>query len=318
MQEWMEQRDSEFDSLKEIKMYFENTKYFEFLCKYLNLLVSGKERTKLDKEVNMKIKELEEISNKPKYFEKIKKLKMKLLNETKKIDILLSSKTALQKEFEKKNLKLEDSQKIPSVLTYERLLKKRRKEILNQISDLTKKVNPINYINYKEELEKFIENSSSSQDNKEDIIIDLQKEFIKGIKEEILDTDDGELLKSYCYKLRYYRFLYVSKEKQVKDIKELNLLLEDTLRALITKLCKLDLLRKIVSDVELNFKIIFEMLDTKIIDLKELKFEIEIKEGKILIKTYEKDTYEKSFEIEQNIEKKDILVKLDKKLKLFI
>ena len=78
------------------------------------------------------------------------------------------------------------------------------------------------------------------------------------------------------------------------------------------------ILRKIVLNPDVNYEIIKNILDTKIIDLKDIKFEIILKEHKLLVKVYEEEVYEKEFEIKYENSKKDILVKTNKMLKLFI
>ena len=303
----MNQSDTKTNPLKEIEEYLENTKYFDYLCQYLNLLLVGKDRAKIDKEVDVKVKELEEISNKPKYFEKVKNSKMRYVKEVKKLDIILNSKELLQKEFNQKNEKLEEEKKIPTISAYKRMLEKRRKLCMDKISELSKIINPINYMNHKQELEDFIENSKIDGTNKEEIIINIQKEFIKSLKEEISECEDIDLLK-----------LYISKDKQIKDIFELNESINEILKMVILKLCNQNGLRRISKDNEFNANIINSILDTKIIELNEVKFELEIKEGTIYIKTYEKETYEKEFELATKYSKRDLEVKTGKKLRLFI
>jgi hypothetical protein len=230
---------------------------------------------------------------------------------------LLNSKEALKEELDKKNLKLEQDKQIPNVTAYKKLLEKRRKICMDKISELTNKINPINYINKKRELEEVIKNSSADIAGKEEIIINMQKEFIKVLKEELSETEDVELLKAYVYKIRYYRFLYINKEKQVKDIKELEDALKDVQKQIILKLEEKEEIKKITKDEDFNFEIISNILDTKIMDLSEIRFEINLKDNIALVKTYEKETYEKDFEIPTKYTKKDLEIKEKKCYKLF-
>jgi hypothetical protein len=317
MDEWMLQSDTKTNPLEDIKNYFKSTKYFDYLCKYLNLSLVGKDRISLDKQLDKKIKELEAISDKPKYLENVKNTKMKYLKEVEKIDILLNSKDAMRKEYMQKNAKLTPENRIPTIVDYKKRLENRRKVCIDKIAELTKLINPINYINHKQKLENFIENNSNIE-NKEDIIINIQKEFIKILKDKLFEIDDIELLKAYVYKIRYYRFLYINKEKQIKDIKELEIAINNVLKQIVKKLCDKEEIKVISKDEDFNFEIILNILDTKILDLSEIKFEIDIKDGIALIKTYEKETYEKNFEIPTKYTKKDLEIKTEKRYKLFI
>ena len=81
MEEWREKDTVDNNSLNQIEKYFSNTKYFEYLCKYLVFGLTVKEKAKTNKELANKIKELEKISDKITYFEYIKKLKLRYLKE---------------------------------------------------------------------------------------------------------------------------------------------------------------------------------------------------------------------------------------------
>ena len=124
-------------------------------------------------------------------------------------------------------------------------------------------------------------------------------------------------MKNLVFKIRYYKFLYVIENKQVKDIEVLNESINVVLKQVIQKLVSSTSIRRIAKDDKLNQEIIINILDTKVIDLTNLKFEISIKEDCIKIKTYEKEVFEKEFEIEGNFIRKNFDVKIGKIYKLF-
>ena len=318
MDEWMSRSDIDVNSFNEVKKFVSNTKYFDYLIQYLNTELSPKDRAKIDKVLVSKIKELEEISDKATYFEKVKRSKMKYLKEVEKIDILLNSKTALRKEYMEKNKKLDTSRRIPTVGTYRKLIEKRRLVCIDKISELGRNINPINYINHKRELEDFINNSGNNSKDKFEIIINLQKEFIKLLKDIVFDTNDIEELKSYLYKIRYYRYIYISNTQEIKDIEILENEINEVLKCIIKKLCDENSIKRISKDNDFNFNIINNILDTKIIELADIRFELDLKDGILLVKTYEKEVFEKKFEIECKYTKKELEVKTDKISKLFV
>ncbi|MBR2289352.1 MAG: hypothetical protein IJ867_01705 [Clostridia bacterium] len=208
--------------------------------------------------------------------------------------------------------------RIATLGTYKKMLDARKEKVVNEISRLTASMNPVNYMNYKRELEKFIQINSKEEENKDEIVIELQKEFIKALKDTCFETEDVESLKNLIFKIRYYRYLYVTEEKQVKDIPELNVEVNKALKQVIQKLVAREELRKIANDNALNEEIIANILDTKVIDLEAIRFEMDIQENCLHIKTYEKEVFEKEFEIAGTFSKKNFDVKQKKVYKLFM
>lgn len=317
MEEWKNRKDSEIQGLNNIKKCFSKTNYYEYLCNYLTLGLTEKEKSKIDKELILKTKELEEISDKINYFEKIKKTKLKYLKELKNITIALNNKEILRKEYMSKNLKLSSEKRIATLGTYKKIIEKRKDYITEKITELSSKMNPINYLNNKKELENFIDTNSKKYD-KEDILIMLQKEFIKALKDACINTEDIDSLKNLVFKIRYYKYLYVTNDKKVKDIKELDYEINNILMILVQKIIDNEKIRKISNDKILNQKIVANILETKVIDLESLRYEVHLKDNYIQIKTYEKEVFEKEFEIDGKILKKNLMIRQDKKYKLFI
>ena len=178
MEEWKSTNIKENDLLKEVKKCFAKTEYFEILCKYLVFGLTPKEKSKNDKELATKIKELEKISDKMKYFESIKKLKFRYLKELENITLLINNKDLMRKQYIAKNLKLNPENRIPTIGTYKKMLEAKKEKIVYEISNITACMNPINYMNKKRELEKSIKISSENCPNKEDIIIIVLKQMI--------------------------------------------------------------------------------------------------------------------------------------------
>ena len=197
------------------------------------------------------------------------------------------------------------------------MLENRKEKVVIEISNLTANMNPINYLNRKRELEKFIEINSNSLENKEKLLINMQEEFIKALKDNCYETDDIQSLKNLIFKIRYYKNLYVIEGKQVKDYQELNEKINSVLKQAIQKLILAENIKKISTDDNLNQEIITIVLDTKVIDLNDLKFEILIKEDYIKVKTYEKEVFEKEFKIDGKFSKRNFEIKQGKIYKLF-
>ena len=317
MEEWKSKDIIEIDSLKEIKKYFAKTQYFEYLCQYLVLGLTAKEKAKTNKELDLKMKELETISDKITYFEHIKTTKLKYLKELEKITIVLNNKELMRKEYMAKNLQLPPEKRIPTLGAYKKRLEARKEKVTDEISQLTANMNPINYMNHKRELEEFIRINSHSVQDKEEIMIKLQLEFIKALKDTCFETEDMNSLKNLIFKIRYYQFLYVTNDSRIKDISELNEAINSVEKQVIQKLVLAEGMKRITKDNAFNQEIINYILDTKVIDLTALKFEIALTEDGLKIKTYEKEVFEKEFSIHGKFSKKNFEIKIGKKYKLF-
>ena len=301
MEEWKNRKDKKISSLNEIKKYFSKTNYFECLCKYLVLGLTEKEKQKSNKELDAKKKELEQISDKMAYFEQIKTDKLKYLKELERLTLILNNRELMRKEYLAKNKRMTPEKRIATLGTYKKMLEARKEKVVNEVSILTASMNPINYMNHKKELEKFIEINSKEKENYDEIMINMQQEFIKALKETSFETEDIESLKNLIFKIRYYRFLYITKSKQIKDIPELNAATNDVLKRVIQKLVNSENIRKIAKKNNWNKEIIVNILDTKIIDLDSIRFEMDIKDDGIVFKIYEKEVFEKKFKVKRKV-----------------
>lgn len=317
LDEWLRSKEKTSIFLDTIKREFANTKFFENLCKYLVLNLLPKEKAKALKDIERKKKELEEISNKPVYFERLKQAKLRLLKELEKIDFVLNNKDLMRKEYMAKNAKLDTKNRIPTLGTYKKKLEERRVICVDRIAEYTAKISPVNYINYKRELEESIRVSSEGNENTEELLIGIQKEFINAIDDWAYESVNPEELKQILFKLRYYRFLYVTEKKQVKDYNELEIPLQAIMKGVSQKLIEYEVIKKISSNNELNQEIIYNVLDTKMINLLDVRIELKQNGENLTIKTYEKEVYEKEFSMHCGLSKRFYHVRFDKPFKLF-
>ena len=116
----------------------------------------------------------------------------------------------------------------------------------------------------------------------------------------------------YC--LRYYKFVPISKNKFVKGIGENKEELENLEKELITKACNIKGITIFSKNINENFNIIKEVLNTKIIDLEKVYLEIKKEKQDVKVIIYDENNIEN--EIKLNISE-EINVKYNKKIKLF-
>ena len=121
------------------------------------------------------------------------------------------------------------------------------------------------------------------------------------------------------YELRYIKNIPIKKDKFISDVEELNNGIDRILKKIVTQSCKMGILKIISMDIALNFEIIKYAIDTKMINLEQIKlsFELQDKEKYLIIKVFDKEVYEKQGRKKFDTSKDALEVKYNKKIKLF-
>jgi len=186
------------------------------------------------------------------------------------------------------------------------------KEILKQ-SDEIKKQNS-------KKIEQLQENLAILNNKKTEYeeMVELQKYFLEIIEKKINRLKLREEIIEIIYQLRYYQNIVFFEGVYIKDYTELKQALDNTLKLAITKACKMGVIKIISMDIETNFELIKYVLDTKIIDLEEIRIYLEFEEDNtIFIKVYDKQVFEKQGRKNFNGNKKDITIRKKRMIKLF-
>lgn len=173
----------------------------------------------------------------------------------------------------------------------------------------------------KQEIEFYekILNSENDKKSIEEILIELEKEFLIFLNRKVNIIETREQIVDIIYELRYIKNIPIEKGKFFSNIDVLNNGVDRILKKVITKACKMGIIKIISMDIGLNFEIIKYALDTKMINLEQIRlnFELQEKEKYLIIKIFDKEVYEKQGR--KKIEpSKDLLeVKYNKNIKLF-
>ena len=126
-------------------------------------------------------------------------------------------------------------------------------------------------------------------------------------------TDLIEML----YKYRYYNLLPVDDSNFICNIPDLKKDMEDLTKELINKVIEMKILIKITNNKDINDNIIKQVLLSKVIKFEDINIKItNEKDGTYLI-IYDEDTKDSKIKIE-DMKKEDLLIKANKKTKLFI
>ena len=330
----MMQKDNNYIDVVEIiyqellKVYQEETidKFMEIISKisiliYIN--ISENEKKRLEEEKQTIELDLQEIKDKKLYIEKVTKEKKELTKQLGQIDLIMNNKELLLEEYEKRNEKLSEYNKIFSISHLVEKMQRERKKIIDKIETCNKKIEPMAYLENKNKLQKdfnLLKDISFKENNNiYKYINKLQKIFLEDIFSMKIDkAENRNELINCLYELRYYNFLPYTKEKIIADVEEFKEDIENLKVKLIKKLYSNKLINTISTNEKNDIKIVENIIDLKIINLEDIYIVIKNNNEKYIIQLYDdKETLEKEIETNLEFNKKD-KIKLNKKVKLFI
>lgn len=301
----------EYDIAKIIKNY--NKQYYNALIEVIYL---ENKTSKLDLQIKSKILKLRKKIKESKDVENLQEKKNCLLKKIEKIDSAISDKIVLNKAFQLKNSKLKKEQKISDIKDFLKSLKIEKKEYEEKIKKLEKLQNPKKIKQYENEL-KVCEYIISLDKTVEEANLELQKIFIKILYQKSKDIKTKDEFIDLIFKIRYYRNIFVSNKKAIKNYPELNKLLNKIFKNIITLGTKNAFIRMVSYNVNLNYDILMNCLNSNCIDLRKLKFKLDILDKKMVVEVFDNEIFEKSFEIAFAGENPELTVKKKKIIKVF-
>ena len=153
------QEDNNIDYLKKMQEIlakkYGKEKAETFFYQFIKTTIAlGCNRNKKQKEIilneqNQLKQDLEEMQDNKKYLENLSKKKKEITVEIRKIDTLLNDEKLLREEYEKRNSKLPNKEKIFSVSHLKIMLEKERKNKLEEIKKCNKQMEPQQFIETK-------------------------------------------------------------------------------------------------------------------------------------------------------------------------
>lgn len=323
MNNWKSRNVNLPDYIKEIKLslikQYGKTNTEDILNSlYASLYAYEKNENKevIEKEIIKKKRILKSMNDSAKFLTSIHKQKKQVLDRIDNIDLILADDEKLVEAFKEKNNTLEKNKKIASVLIYKSILKEEREKASNKYDFLTLIQNPSNFSEYRTDLKRQI--STFNKERKiNDCIVSLELAILKAMRYKMEKEENAIQILSNLNALRYFKFLKVSRNLYIKDIKQIYREIEKLEKILVTKACKIGCVRMLSYDVDINYNIISTVLNTRILDLEDLSIEIDYKPMNIGVRIYDKNTIEKEEIIKVN-RSPDLAVKLRRKIKLFV
>lgn len=299
-------------------------KIIEKLSVLLEVNYNSKKKEEFAKEKKEIEKTLKKIDNKEKYIEMITKQKRKLTKEIKIIDATVNDKKLLEAEYIKRNEELPSKKKIFSVRVLSKRMKKERDEKLEELEKLNELLNPKKYISYKKEMEqkyeylKLIEIDDFEKEiNK--MLIKLQKVFLKVYQLKIQKTNEKSKIVDCIYEFRYYTVLPYNEKINIGEVKEIQKELQETRRLLLDKAQELKVIIVTSKNKEIDDEILKNIFTIRILTLEDIYIKLIKEKDKVYIQLFDDDIFEEKVELKDfgNINKKDLEIKVNKKIKVF-
>ena len=299
-------------------------KVIEKLSILLEIKYNPNEKQVLEKEKKEIEENLSKINNKEKFIEMITTQKRDLAKEIKRIDETINHKELLQNEYVRRNENLPLKKKIFSVRILSKLMSKEREEKLETLEKLNGLLNPKKFVAYKKEMEqkeeylKLLETKDLEKEI-ENMLIKLQKLFLKCYKLIIDKIENKNQVIDAIYEFRYYSLLPFNDEFNISEAKEMEKELKEIRRLLLNKAQSLKVIIISAKDKDIDEEILKHIFTIRAIALEEIYIKLTKEKDKFYIQLFDEDAYEEKIEMHHfnNINKKDLELKLNKKIKVF-
>ena len=290
----------------------------------MNIKYDKKFKDRLARKKEKLEKELEIVQDNKTFIKEKTEEKKKIAKEIKYIDETINNKEALQQEYMRRNEELPIEKKIFSKRILSQMMIEEREKKFEQIDRLNKILSPQNFIKYKKELEqmyKYLElvDVEDLEKEIESLEIEFQKIFLKCFETVLSKVETKQDIIKLIYEYRYYCVLPFNYDKSIYQIKELENDIQKVGKKIIKKAHALKAIETVSSDEDIDYMILENIFKVRIIELEDLYIEIAKEKDKFFVQLFDENATEEKKELENlgNINKKDLAIKINKKVKLF-
>ena len=317
----------EFKNELEAKYGEEHAKEIIELLEKISVLIEIEINKEFEKQITKEKAEVEakltEFENKEEFIEKITKEKRKINMDIRKIEKTISDKELLDKEYQRRNKNLPLERKIFSQKNLAKVLRTEKQQLLEALEQKNELLNPVKFVEEKTRLEKKynllkIIDIENKTETKNKLIQDFQKVFLKCFFETAEKAQTKEDVINLIYKFRYYNMLPINQSSDIYQNKRIKKLIDITANLLLKKAMELKIINIFSDKFQENIDGLSFMFRTKFISLEDIYISIIKEKDKYYIEFSENtdNAYEEKFEIE-NINKENLKIKLNKKVKVF-
>ena len=140
----------------------------------------------------------------------------------------------------------------------------------------------------------------------------MQKVFFKEFSKILDDLNEKDRLIDYIYKIRYLKYLPVSKNKFMKNIIDFSDLEQNTIKKCIEK----NIITPISNNAKTDYLLLKSLFETRNIAIEVLQVKLNVQDGKLISEIYDGDILDSTNEIELP-KGSNIHLRKTKKVKIF-
>jgi len=258
----------------------------------------------------LKAKKTEELAlfqDKKEFVQKITNEKRECNKKIQNIDKTINNTELLKIEYQERNSKLPNKEKIFSISHLVDRLEKERKELLEQMKYCNKMIDPKEFVKAKEKLREEVEFL-----NGEKSIIDSCRACLQCAKKQIEKIEEKADIIEWIYKIRYYYHIPFDENTSLKDIEGLEKDFKEVIKLLIKKAQTQKIWDHFTENEEIAYIVIKELFRSKMINFENVNIVCKYENGILYLEYYDGSTLETKSELK--IEN----VRIKKKIKLFI
>ena len=265
---------------------------------------------------------LNAMNDKISYLNNLSVQKRQIVNDIRKIELILSDKNKINEEYKRRNKELPLEKKIFSKRVLVKSLEDEQEELMINLKECNNQMNSKQFIKTQKDLKyeldylNLVEVANFKKQMLDEIIL-FQKQVLKIFKLKIEKANNKKELIKILYEIRYFNLIPFDETKNISQISTLKRSLKSVEDCAIEKSYDLKLINELFKNIDLNKKIFASIFSFNIIKLEDIYFKV-IKDNEFYLQFYDYDIEDKKIKIDFKFEIKDLKVKLNKKIKLFI
>ena len=147
-------------------------------------------------------------------------------------------------------------------------------------------------------------------------IVQIQNKFLELKEFEIGRIESKKDILNNIYILRYYKNMKLNSNTCIKDERLLKKSIKNYERKLLSKAYQNNMFIAFTKNVLQNIELVSGILDTKIINLKDIEILVRVENNRIVMDIYDGEILDVSLKLNENI--REINIKPNKKTKLLL
>lgn len=302
----------------------EMIKTIEKLSVLLQIKYHPKEKEAYEKEKKEVENTINKMENRETFIEMITNQKRDLAENIKLIDETINHKERLQMEYVRRNENLPLKKKIFSVRILSKLMLQEREEKLQELETLNGLLNPKKFIAYKREMEerytylKLVDVQDLEKEI-EETMITFQKIFLRCYKIIVNQIENKTEMMNSIYEFRYNSLLPFNEQTHIYEVESIKKEMKEIRKLILEKAQTLKVMLTVSKNIDIDEEILRNIFHIRAISLEEIYIKLTKEKEKLYIHLFDEDAFEEKIEMTdlKNLNKKDLEIKLNKKIKVF-